>query len=255
MSWQASSGTAAALDGSQNLVYETERLRTQLNDSLQEIHQKELRIQQLNSKFSQLLEEKNILSTQLRDANQSLRESQHHYSNLFNHCAVLERQVQQLQAGPLNADVAPGAPQEKDGIHIKSEPETTGEEQPSFSEVQQQLCNTKHDLSELKKLLEEERDQRLTAENALSLANEQIRRLEHSEWESARTPLIGACGSQEQVLLMDLPGSSCRRTRSSAGWKRVLRSLCHSRTRVPLLAAIYFLMIHVLLVLCFTGHL
>lgn len=254
--YQASSGTSAALDGSQNLVYETERLRTQLNDSLKEIHQKELRIQQLNSKFSQLLEEKNILSTQLRDASQSLRDSQHHYSNLFNHCAILERQVQQLQAtGPLNADVAPGAPQEKDGIHIKSEPETTGEEQPSFSEVQQQLCSTKHDLSELKKLLEEERDQRLTAENALSLAKEQIRRLEHSEWESARTPIIGACGSQEQVLLMDLPGSSCRRTRSSAGWKRVLRSLCHSRTRVPLLAAIYFLMIHVLLVLCFTGHL
>lgn len=44
-------------------------------------------------------------------------------------------------------------------------------------------------------------------------------------------------------------------TRSGAGWKRVLRSLCHSRTRVPLLAAIYFLMVHVLLVLCFTGHL
>lgn len=38
-------------------------------------------------------------------------------------------------------------------------------------------------------------------------------RLEHSEWESARTPIIGACGSQEQVLLMDLPGSNCRRVR------------------------------------------
>lgn len=47
---------------------------------------------------------------------------------------------------------------------------------PSFSEVQQQLCNTKQDLSELKKLLEEERDQRLTAENALSLAKEHIKR-------------------------------------------------------------------------------
>ena len=44
-------------------------------------------------------------------------------------------------------------------------------------------------------------------------------------------------------------------TRSGAGWKRVLRSLCHSRTRVPLLAAVYFLMVHVLLVLCLTGHL
>lgn len=50
VSWQASPETPASLDGSQNLVYETERLRTQLNDSLKEIHQKELRIQQLNGK-------------------------------------------------------------------------------------------------------------------------------------------------------------------------------------------------------------
>lgn len=50
LSWQASPETSASLDGSQNLVYETELLRTQLNDSLKEIHQKELRIQQLNSK-------------------------------------------------------------------------------------------------------------------------------------------------------------------------------------------------------------
>lgn len=48
--------------------------------------------------FSQLLEEKNILSTQLSDASQSLRENQHHYSNLFNHCAILEKEVQKLQA-------------------------------------------------------------------------------------------------------------------------------------------------------------
>ncbi|XP_052014308.1 golgin subfamily B member 1 isoform X4 [Apodemus sylvaticus] len=252
---QASKKTTASLDGSQSLAYETELLRTQLNDSLKEIHQKELRIQQLNSKFSQLLEEKNILSAQLSDASQSLREHQHHYSNLSNHCAILEEQVQKLQAGRLNGDAAPGAPQKNDEINRRSEPETTGEEQPSFSEVQQQLCTSKQELSELQKLLEEERDGRLTAENALSLAKEQIQRLELSEWDSARTPIIGACGSQEQVLLMDLPGSSCRRTRSSAGWKRVLRSLCHSRTRVPLLAAVYFLMIHVLLVLCFTGHL
>lgn len=48
--------------------------------------------------LSQLLEEKNILSIQLSDANQSLRENQHHYGDLFRHCAVLERQVHQLQA-------------------------------------------------------------------------------------------------------------------------------------------------------------
>lgn len=137
-----------------------------------------------------------------------------------------------------------------------SDPEATVEPQPSFTEVLQQLCSTQQELSELKKLLEEERDQRLTAENALLLAEEQIRRSqEHSEWDSARSPIIGSCGSHETAVLIDLPGSSCRRIRSGVGWKRVLRSLCHSRTRMPLLAAVYFLMVHVLLILCFTGHL
>lgn len=252
---QASPETSASLDGSQNLSYETELLRTQLNDSLKEIHQKELRIQQLNSKFSQLLEEKNTLSVQLCDTSQSLRENQQHYTELFNHCAVLEKQVQELQVGPLNIDVAPGAPQEKNGAHRKSDPEELRQPQRSFVQAQQQLCNTKQEVNELRKLLEEERDQRVAAETALSVAEEQIRRLEHSDWDAARTPIIGSCGAQEQALLIDLPGSSCRRSRSGAGWKRVLRSLCHSRTRVPLLAAIYFLMVHVLLILCFTGHL
>lgn len=52
--WQASPETSDPLDGSQNFVYETELLRTQLNDSLKEIHQKEIRIEQLNSKVGVL---------------------------------------------------------------------------------------------------------------------------------------------------------------------------------------------------------
>lgn len=47
--------------------------------------------------FCQILEDKNNLSVQLCDTRQSLRETKEHYSNLFNHCAVLERQVQELQ--------------------------------------------------------------------------------------------------------------------------------------------------------------
>lgn len=106
-SWQASKETSASLNGSQSLVYETELLRTQLNDSLKEIHQKELKIQQLNSKFSQLLEEKSFLSAQLSDASQSLQEHQHHYSHLSNHCAVLEKQVQKLQATVRQGEAGP----------------------------------------------------------------------------------------------------------------------------------------------------
>lgn len=47
VSWQASPETSVSIDGSQNL--ETELLRAQLNNSLNEIHQKELRTEQLNS--------------------------------------------------------------------------------------------------------------------------------------------------------------------------------------------------------------
>ncbi|XP_041534645.1 golgin subfamily B member 1-like [Microtus oregoni] len=44
----------------------------------------------------QLLEEKNTLSIQLSDVSQSPHKSQHHSSDLSKHCAVLERQVQEL---------------------------------------------------------------------------------------------------------------------------------------------------------------
>ncbi|KAM8770627.1 golgin subfamily B member 1 isoform 3-T3 [Rhynchonycteris naso] len=207
---QASEETSAFLDGSQNLVYETELLRTQLNDSSKEIHQKELRIQLLNRK------------------------------------------------GASNMDSAPRAPQEMNGAHRKSESEEMKDPQLSLTEAQKELSNTKQEVNDLKKLLDEERDQRVAAESALSVAEEQIRCLEHSERDSARTPLIGPCGTQEQKVLIDIPGSSCRRVRreeGGAGWKRVVRSVCYSRTRVRLLAAIYILMIHVLFILCFTGHL
>ncbi|XP_075412459.1 golgin subfamily B member 1 isoform X3 [Tenrec ecaudatus] len=248
---EASSEASISQDGSQSLVYETELLKTQLNDSLREIHQKELRIQQLNSKFSQLLEEKNTLSIQLCDTSQSLRENQQLYRELFNHCAVLENQAQER---PVNMDTTPGAPQDMNRGHRQSPPQEPVESRLRLSEVQQELHNTKQEVSELRKLLEEERDQRVAAESTLSEAEEQIKRLDHSEWDSERTPIIGSCGSEEQSVIIDLTSSTCRRPRSGVSWRRILRSLCHSRTRVPLLAALYFLMVHVLLILCFTGH-
>ncbi|KAK7805981.1 hypothetical protein U0070_011736 [Myodes glareolus] len=77
-------------------------------------------------------------------------------------------------------------------------------------------------------------------------------RLEQSQRDPVRTPTTGACGSQETSVWIDISASSCPRTPSGAGWKRVLRSPCHSQSREPLLATIYFLTVHVLLILCFT---
>ena len=48
--------------------------------------------------FSQLLEEENTLSIHLSNASQSLGKSQDHCNDLSKSCAVLEKQVQELQA-------------------------------------------------------------------------------------------------------------------------------------------------------------
>ncbi|XP_023374331.1 golgin subfamily B member 1-like [Otolemur garnettii] len=122
---------------------------------------------------------------------QHLRESQERYNNLFKHCRVLEKQIEDLQAaiskGPQNTDAAPGAHQENTGeSHLKELQEL----QQRFSESQQQLCNSKQEQDELRKLLEAEQhrrvaaesqrvaaeNQRVAAENALSMVEEQIRR-------------------------------------------------------------------------------
>lgn len=44
-------------------------------------------------------------------------------------------------------------------------------------------------------------------------------RLELGEWDSARSPIIGSCGTQEQALLIDLTSSSCRRVSREEGSK------------------------------------
>ncbi|KAM9038666.1 golgin subfamily B member 1 isoform X2 [Sarcophilus harrisii] len=257
---QPSPEAAISPESTRALDSEIGLLKTQLNDSLKEVHQKELRIQQLNSKLSQIFEEKSSLSIQLRGSSQSLRESHQRYNDLLNHCTGLKRQIQEMQplskeTGTLTTDAAPGAPQEKNEPHRESDPMELRELQLRFSEAQQEQCNTRQEVSHLKKLLEEERDHRLAAEEALSAAQEEIRRLELNEWTPAQNSSISDCGIHEQAILIEPVNSSFRRTRSNVGWRRILRSLCYSRTRVPLLAAVYILMLHVLVLLCFTGHL
>lgn len=58
-----------------------------------------------------------------------------------------------------------------------------------------------------------------------------------------------------QLFLVVTALSLLLQARSAPGLRRLLRSLFRSRTHVPLLAAMYLLALHVLLFLCFTGHL
>lgn len=240
-----------------SLEIEMKHLQAQLNDSLKELHQKELRIQQLNSKLSQVFEEKNALSLQLRG---SSRESHQHYSEILNRCLVLERQLQELQAADKSmelfaTDAAPGAPQEKNEPQRGTYTPELQELQLRLSETEHLHSSTKQDMKYLEEQLEEERERCLAAEEALFAAQDQIRRLQSSEWGSSLSASMDMTPGHEQALLIDSMDNNSSRTRSTLGLRRLLRSLFRSRTHLPLLVAVYLLALHVLLLLCFTGHL
>ncbi|XP_030398984.1 golgin subfamily B member 1 isoform X2 [Gopherus evgoodei] len=243
-----------------SLEAEADHLRVQLSDSLKELHQKELRIQQLNSKLSQIFEEKNALSIQLRGNSQNLRESHQHCREVLNRCMTLEKQLQELQSPnkdmrSLVTDAAPGAPQEKNELQRECYTPELQELQLRLSEAKQLHSSTKQDLRRLEEQLQEERDQRLAAEEAFSAAQDHIRRLESSEWASALGSSIDVSPSHEHSLLIDSRDSSFSKTRTNSGLWRQLHSLFCSRTRLPLLVTVYLFMLHILLFLCFTGHL
>ncbi|XP_068792654.1 golgin subfamily B member 1 isoform X2 [Struthio camelus] len=243
-----------------SLEAETKLLQAQLSDTLKELHQKELRIQQLNSKLSQVFEEKNALSLQLRGSSRNINESHQHYNEVLNRCLVLERQLQELQPSDKGMelfarDAAPGAPQEKNEPQREGYTPELQELQLRLSESEHLHSSTKQDLRYLEEQLEEERDRRLAVEEALSAAQDQIRRLESSEWTSSLSASIDMTPVHERSLLIDSMDNTSSKTRHVPGLWRLLRSLFCSRTHLPLLAAMYLLALHVLLFLCFTGHL
>ncbi|XP_035171503.1 golgin subfamily B member 1 isoform X1 [Oxyura jamaicensis] len=242
-----------------SLETETKHLQDQLSDCLKELHQKELRIQHLNSKLSQVFEEKNALSLQLRGSNRNICDSHQHYNEVLNRCLVLERQLQELQSADksmesFTTDAAPGAPQEKNEPGGSYTPELQ-ELQLRLSETENLHSSTKQDLRYLEEQLEEERDHRLAVQEALSAAQDQIRRLQSSEWTSSLSGSIDTNPGHEHSLLIDSMDNNFSKTRNIVGLRRFLRSLFRSRTHLPLLVAMYLLALHALLFLCFTGHL
>ncbi|KAM9245651.1 golgin subfamily B member 1 [Leptosomus discolor] len=241
-----------------SLETETKHLQAQLSDSLKELHQKELRIQQLNSKLSQVFEEKNALSLQLRGSGRNICESHQHYNEVLNRCLVLERQLQELQSADKGVelfatDAAPGAPQEKNEPQRGSYTPELQELQLRLSETEHLHSSTKQDLRYLEEQLEEERDRRLAVEEALSAAQDQIRRLQSSDWTPSLSASIDMAPGHEHSLLTDSMDNNFSKTQNFLGLRRLLRSLFRSRTQLPLLVAVYLLALHVLLFLPSTG--
>uniref|UniRef100_A0A3B3TA70 Golgin B1 n=1 Tax=Paramormyrops kingsleyae TaxID=1676925 RepID=A0A3B3TA70_9TELE len=198
----------------------------QLNDMLRELHSKEVKITELGNKLSQVYEEKQQLAAQLRGSTQRLGDSQ-------SRCSALQRQLQELQEdkrkGMQEVDSAPGAPQER------SEPSG----------------GYRAELKELQRRLDEEQEQRLVVEEQLSAMQDRLKRQTSSEWRHGHDGNFS-----ETAVLIEPPEGAVTRTRSSSpGLSRILRVAFCSRQRTPLLATLYLLTVHALLLLCLGGYL
>ncbi|CAH2273672.1 Hypothetical predicted protein [Pelobates cultripes] len=228
----------------QSIKEELQQLHSQLTDALAQVHHKELRIHQLNGKLSHIFEEKNALSLQLRGSSQNLRDA-------LNRNASLERQLQELQ--PMTQEVLQSNSSAAVS-HEKMEYQTRGDRQimelqQRYLEMEQMNSEAEHTRMELEQQLREERRRAEEREQEL----ENMKRLQPCDWSVSQDPDV----TNDLSLLIEpenvLKGKVSK-TRSTS-LRRQLRNTFFSRTRTPMLAALYILIIHVLLLLCFTGHL
>ncbi|XP_041057983.1 golgin subfamily B member 1 [Carcharodon carcharias] len=244
------------------LQTENSQLQAQLNNSLKELHQKELRIQKLNSKMSLVFEEKIALSAQLRGTGQNLRDTQHRLNQLQARHLTLEQQLQtstdlldeKEKADPM-VDAAPGGPQEKDRNKEQVKETELRHLKQRLIEAKQTQDRTEQELNQLEGSLAEEREKRLAAEEALLSAEHRLKSVELSEWVSAQERNLNASALEEHSMLIDLPESATPSKIRRGSRVRSFCSLLHSRSRTKLLFAVYVIALHVLFLLCFTGNL
>ncbi|XP_078091841.1 golgin subfamily B member 1-like [Mustelus asterias] len=241
---------------------ENSQLKIQLNNSLKELHQKELRIQKLNSKMSLVFEEKIALSAQLRGTGQNLRDTQQRFNELQARHRTLEQQLQSStdlqdekeKMDPL-VDAAPGGPQGKDRNTEQHKETELRHLKQRLIEAKQIQDRSKQELNQLEGSLAEEREKRLAAEEALLSAEHRLKSVELSEWVSAQERSLNASTMEEHSMLIDLPESATPSKTRRGSRVRSFCSLLHSRSRAKLLFAVYVAALHVLFLLCFTGNL
>uniref|UniRef100_A0A4W5QTQ6 Golgin B1 n=1 Tax=Hucho hucho TaxID=62062 RepID=A0A4W5QTQ6_9TELE len=197
---------------------------------LNDLQLREQRITQLSNKLSQVFEENRHLSSQFQGSSQRLDEAE-------SRCTALQRQLQELhedkRKGTGEVDSAPGAPQQHSG--------------PSESE------SLRVDFKELQRRLDEEQQYRVVVEEQLMAAQDRLKLINQGEWQSAHE---GQFSAPETAVLIEPPGGSVTRIRSSSGpgLMRMLRVAFCSRQRTPLLVSLYLLTVHVLLLLCLGGY-
>ncbi|XP_059331119.1 golgin subfamily B member 1-like isoform X1 [Ammospiza nelsoni] len=265
-------GSADGAEEIKHVLAERNQLQAELQRCLQEMQQKDLHFQQMNSKVVQSAEENAVLSAQLKTLSQTLRDNQLHYTDLQNRYVRLEREYQAMQVTAFQgavqdetrAEVPPGAPRERSGIIVETDNMELNELRKRLAESEQQYESVQQSLSQLTEALAEERRRREAAEEALGLSEERSNRFEvgsyrsvpsdytvQMEDEEEREALI--INPSEHVVVRKMKGGAISLRRWLRGRSLYCSKLLTARAKSRYLFLTYLVTLHLLVVLCLAG--
>ncbi|XP_031969054.1 golgin subfamily B member 1-like isoform X3 [Corvus moneduloides] len=265
-------GSADGAEDIKRVLAEKNQLQTELQRCLQEMQQKDLHFQQINSKVVQSAEENAVLSAQLKALSQTLRDNQLHYTDLQNRYLRLEREYQAMQVTSFQgsvqdetrAEVPPGAPRERSGIIVEIDNMELNELRKRLAETEQQHESVQQALSQLTETLAEEKRRREAAEEALGLSEERSNRFEvgsyrsipsdyavQMEAEEEREALI--ISPSEHIVVRKMKGGALSLRRWLRGRSLYCSKLLTARAKSRYLFLTYLVTLHLVVLLCLTG--
>ncbi|XP_048805797.1 golgin subfamily B member 1-like isoform X2 [Lagopus muta] len=255
-----------------HVLAERNQLQNELQRCLQEMHQKDLHLHQVNSKNLQSAEENAVLSAQLKTLSQTLRDNQLRYTDLQNRYLRLEREYQTMQVTSFQgtvqdearAEVPPGAPQERSAVIVEIDNMELNELRKRLADTEQQYDSVQQALSQLTQTLAEEKRRREAAEEALGLSEELSNRFEVSSYRpvpSEYTVHMETEGEREALIINPSEHITVRKVKRGAlSFRRWLRGrsltcskLLTSRAKSRYLFLTYLVTLHLIVLLCLTG--